>query len=103
MTRLRLSAAARTDLFEIRLNGIEQFGGSAADAYFRRFREVFQLLREHPQAGALQPDLGTGVRCFTHRRHRIFYRLTGSHVKILRILHHARNLSASDLGAGTEH
>jgi toxin ParE1/3/4 len=96
MTRLRLSQSARDDLLEIRLFGVENFG-AAADPYFRRFREVFGLLREHPRAGAVQDDLGRDVRCFTHRRHPIFHRSTTEGVKILRIVHHARDIGSVDL------
>ncbi len=55
---------------------------------------MFALLRTHPLAGALKPDLGKQVRCLTHGSHRIFYRVTRDELLILRIIHHARDAMA---------
>jgi toxin ParE1/3/4 len=91
MAELDLSPAARADLVEIRKFSIEQFGAPVADAYFLGFGEAFALLRSHPLAGQAQPTLGRDIRCFTHRKHRIFYRVEAELVLIVRIIHHARN------------
>ena len=97
MANLRLTAAARTDLVEIRRYSIAEFGGSVADAYFRGFKEAFALLRERPFAGAQRPDLPAGVRCLLHRRHKILYQVNGDRVLIVRVIHHARNAKALPL------
>lgn len=47
------------------------------------------MLREHPLAGAATPEYGRGYRCLVYRRHRIFYRVEGDAVLIVRVLHHA--------------
>ncbi|MDQ4420721.1 type II toxin-antitoxin system RelE/ParE family toxin [Sphingobium sp. DEHP117] len=86
-----MARAAQADLAEIDNYSAEQFGDDAADDYNQGFWELFALLRTHPFAGPLTPDLGKQVRCLTHRRHRIFYRVTREQVLILRIIHHARN------------
>lgn len=91
MARLRLSTAARADLIEIRKYSLFEFGHGVADSYFRGLNTVFALLRERPFAGASRSDLGDGLRCFTHRRHRIFYRIESDLVLIVRIVHHAQS------------
>lgn len=88
---VELSPAARADLAEIDDYSADQFGQDVADAYLRGFNEVFALLREHPRAGSAKPELGQGTRCFVHRRHRIFYRVAGDVVTVIRIIHHARD------------
>jgi toxin ParE1/3/4 len=70
------------------------FGEAVADAYSRGFVEVFELLQERPLAGAVQSDLGMGLRGFVHRRHRIYYRVDGEMVLIVRILHQSQNAHA---------
>lgn len=85
------SLAARADLLEIREYSIEQFGGDVADNYFLGFDEAFDLLADHPLIGAARPELGKGIRCLVHQRHRIFYYLEGDVVLIVRIVHHARD------------
>ncbi len=91
MTKLRLSQAARADLIDIRGYSVMEFGVEVADIYFNGFNQAFSLLRERPFIGASQPDLGRDVRCLTHRRHRIFYRVRDDAILILRVLHHTRH------------
>lgn len=89
MARVFPTPAARADLLTIREYSIEQFGGMVADNYFLGFDDAFDLLADHPQAGAARPELGKGIRCLVHRRHRIFYCVEGDVVLIVRIVHHA--------------
>jgi toxin ParE1/3/4 len=86
-----VSPAARADLQEIRDYSLGQFSTEIADAYFLGFDDAFDLLARHPQAGPEKSDLGRGIRCLVHRRHRIFYRCEPNRVIIVRIIHHARN------------
>ena len=94
MIEVELTSAARADLQEIRKFSIDQFDANTADAYFLGFGAAFDLLREHPLAGALKPELGKGIRCLVQRRHRIFYRTDKGKVLIIRIVHHARDSEA---------
>jgi toxin ParE1/3/4 len=91
VARLRFLATAKADLISIRLYSNREFGDDVADAYFRGFNKVFLLLREHPNAGAAKPELGKGIRCLVHRRHRIFYNVNDDLVLIRRIIHHAQS------------
>lgn len=92
MTSLRLSAAARRDLEEIQTNGLRDFGPAATRAHLAGFERIFALLREHPLAGPEHSEFGSGIRTFSHRPHRILYRVQGDGVLIARILHFARNV-----------
>jgi toxin ParE1/3/4 len=87
-----ISPQARADLVDIRLWSIEQFGGDVADKYFLGFDHAFDLLVDHPQVGPSRPELGTNIRCLTHRQHRIFYSFDGQLVLIIRIVHHAMDV-----------
>ena len=53
--------------------------------------ETFDRLLATPLIGAVQGDLPAGVRAFSYRSHRIYYRIIDDDVLILRILHHARS------------
>jgi toxin ParE1/3/4 len=91
VTEVWLSPAARADLVAIREYSIDQFDADTADAYFLGFEAAFDLLREHPLAGPAKPELGKGIRCMVHRRHRIFYHVKSDLVLIVRIVHHAQD------------
>lgn len=97
MAEVRLSAAARADLVEIRRHSLAHFGGAAADRYFRGFKRVFNLLADRPLVGVGHPEFGPAVRRFSHESHRIFYRVDGETVRVMRILHHARRVDATTL------
>ena len=91
MADIELSPLARADLAEIDEYGADQFVQDASDRYLRGFNEAFALLARHPFSGAARAELGDGIRCLVHRKHRIFYRLEQNGVTIVRIIHHARN------------
>lgn len=91
MARVIPSPSAKADLEEIRDYSIEQYDAAVADAYFLGFDAAFDLLAEQPFAGSEKPELGSAIRCITHRKHRIFYTVTGDVVLIIRIIHHARD------------
>ncbi len=97
MAEVRLSAAARADLVDIRRYSLAQFGGPAADRYFLGFKRLFALLADRPSIGAVEPEFGPAVRRLTQGSHRIFYRLDGDMVRVMRILHHARRVDPETL------
>ncbi len=97
MANVRLTTTAKWDLAEIDAYGALTFGVEVAGDYARGFREVFDLLRRHPLAGAARSELGKGVRSILHRRHRIFYIVTGDQVQILRVFHYSRDVQSSYL------
>ena len=89
MARVFPTEAARADLVAIREYSIERFGSDVADDYFLGFDEAFDLLSRHPLAGPAMPEFGDGIRCLTHRRHRLFYKVDADIVLIVRVLHAA--------------
>lgn len=92
MAEFRLSANARRDLQQIRDGGVQEHGLAASDKLFNGFERVFQLLREHPEAGQERPEFDLGVRVLSHRPFRIFYRVQGDAVVVQRVMHQARDV-----------
>lgn len=91
MARIFPTSAARADLVAIREYSIDQFGWEVADEYLLGFDAAFDLLAEHPFAGPARSELGEGIRCLIHQRHRIFYQVNDDLVVIVRVVHHAMN------------
>lgn len=97
MTKVKFSPTARADLKEIGRFSKREFGVNAASKYLLGFDEAFDLLRSHPEAGPVRETYGTGIRCLMHRRHRILYRLESGDVRVVAIVHHARDVQAGHL------
>lgn len=87
-----LSRAAHRDLVEIIEYGEAEFGAAAADAYHTEIEERFDRLVDHSLIGEAKDSWGEGVRQLPCNRHRIIYRVLGDTVRIIRILHHSRDV-----------
>ena len=91
--RLKLLARAREDMIHLRRYSRREFGAAAADRLVDDIEHAFLLLREHPFAGAEFSATVCGIRLFPARGHRIFYRVVEGVIEIVRVLHHARDVS----------
>ena len=91
MARLRIAPAAQQDICDVRAYSKAAFGPRVARDYVEGLRQAFSLLRERPLAGASEEDLGSSIRGFSYRSHRIYYRLDPRSILIVRILHHAQD------------
>jgi len=96
---LAFSNAAEADLVGIDAYSFAQFGEDAAYHYMHGFDEAFAHLQDYPQSGREMTELGAGIRCLTHRRHRIFYTYAEERVLIVRIVHHAMDARIALKGA----
>ncbi len=91
MLRLEVSARARQDLAEIRDYSRSEFGHATGDTYLLGFDKHFERLMDFPELGVAVPDDTHGRRMFRYRSHFVFYRVDGQNLKIVRILHIARD------------
>jgi toxin ParE1/3/4 len=85
--RLELSEAADADLVEILRYGVEVFGEESGEAYVHGFGRSFDLIRQHPFAGAIHAELRPPIRSLSYGSHRIFYDVREDDVVVRRILH----------------
>ena len=90
--QLEISRIADADLCDILEYGTKLYGLAAADAYYDGILATFDLLCAHPEAGQIDEDTALGLRRWSHRQHRIFYRNDGDKVLIVRIFHHSVDL-----------
>jgi toxin ParE1/3/4 len=84
-----LSQAADADLANILSYSIELFGREVAEDYLRSFERSFDLLRDHPAAGAIHPDITPPIHSIPHRSHRIYYDIIEDRLVVQRVLHKA--------------
>ena len=78
-------------------NGIRR-----ADAVLSRLREACAVLAGNPMIGRERPDVRVGVRSFPVAPHVILYRPTDRGVRVLRVVHGARDLPRALREGATE-
>ena len=66
----------------------------AADRLIRQISGAFDILAKNPELGIRQDEIRLGLRCKPVRRHYlIFYEVAGNALRILRVVHGARELN----------
>jgi toxin ParE1/3/4 len=91
----RVARRAQADLEGIGEYIISEGGNlETAERFIRSIATRFGFLAENPHAGRARDDLGPGRRSFPADRYLIVYRLRGSDVLILRVVHGSRDLPA---------
>ena len=85
--------AAKADLAKIHAWVAERAGTETAFAYITRIRDACRSLCDFPSRGASREDLAPGLRTIVfERRAVIVYLVEPDKVRIVRILHHGRDL-----------
>lgn len=90
---IRHTERARRDLRDI-WHYIERSDASAADRQLRRIASKILQISQVPGMGRLRPELSESLRSFTEGRYIIFYELEESVLRIVRVMHTARDISA---------
>jgi toxin ParE1/3/4 len=87
-----LKPSAKRDIYKIWYE-MSQQGMAAADRFVDRIDRRVLSLAEFPDRGAPRYELSKGLRMLVEGKYLVFYRLIGSRVEILRVVHGARDLS----------
>lgn len=94
MARLVYSRQAASDIDEITAFSVKEFGVEVAGDYINGLELACELSREFPEMAAIYPRVRPEMRCLIYRSHRIFYRADDDEVLVVRVLHHAQDVSA---------
>ena len=87
MGSYRLSKRADTDLIEVFVFGIEQFGLSQAETYQNQLAHCFERLADNPRLGRKADTIGEGVRRHESGSHVVLYEEEQGGVLILALVH----------------
>lgn len=92
MNRLRVSSLADRDLDDTWYEIAKRSGSiDIASTVVDSITGVFPLFANNPEAGRLRDDLELGVRSFPVENYVIYYRQSGMHLVISRVIHGMRD------------
>ena len=92
MARLVVSPAAKQDLVEAFLY-IAQDNLDAAGRVHAQLEQAFRTILRQPGIGRERNEFGDGIRTLTVGRYVIYYRQATEQLRILRVIHGARDQS----------
>lgn len=92
----RLTLRALKDLHAIAAYTRRQWGEEQSARYLRELDRRFSWIADNPAAGRSRQDVACGARSIRHRSHIVFYRVAGTDIDILAIIHGARDIDALD-------
>jgi len=87
MEKVNLHPKARSDLEDIWLYGLNEWGVNQADSYLHDLNKTFLLIAGNPFIARENTEFNPPIRIHPHRSHKIVYRIEGEHVSVVRILH----------------
>lgn len=91
MGNSELSPEAQSDLIEI-WSYIAQYNEEAADNLIDKIYQKTQVLADSPYIGVARPELAPELRSFVVEKYVLFYQPISDGVKIVRVLHGARDI-----------
>ena len=89
--RLVVSDDARADLIETYRFGIERWGRTASGAYISLIRTQMKSLARGEKSGVTADDADLGLRRLVVRSHVIWFRVEGTDLRVVRVLHQSRD------------
>ncbi|APX16087.1 hypothetical protein BWR17_09730 [Phaeobacter inhibens] len=92
--KLNLSAKAESDLEEIWLYGVQQWGRDQADRYLDALQEIFTTLTSLPELAPEYKELSPAVRMHQTGQHVVIYQEQDNKLLIVRVLGARQNWRA---------
>ena len=92
MSDYLLSPEAISDLQDIYLFTVDEWGEAQAEKYLNEIYVVFERLVQNAGIGRLRAELGEELRSIPTGAHVIFFHPLQSDVAIVRVLHGARDV-----------
>lgn len=92
MADLVFSPEASSDLAGIYAVSAVDFGEDTAKKYLAGIQNAVGRLAQFPESCTFYPGLQPPVRYLAYKRHRIIYDYDGEIVRVIRIIHQARDV-----------
>ena len=93
--KVRLTAAARADVRDIRRYTARQWGARQRDVYHAQLYEGLERLSQFPELGQERNDLAAGCRALRVAQHVVYYRVTETEIIVSRVLHMSQDATTT--------
>lgn len=93
MTYTLVTAAEAVADYEDIQRHISEDCPERARRFVEELRSHARLIATHPLSYRVRPDFGRDMRAVTFRGYLLFYRVVGNDMRLLRVMHGARDLS----------
>ena len=87
MREIVIRPRAREDLIGIWRYSFDEWGEAQADKYLEELEAGIKQLQQHPHLGKDRDDVRAGYRSLRVNQHIVYYVLTSSSIRIVRVLH----------------
>lgn len=87
MKKLHKNVKAETDLKKVWLYSFKEHGEKQADKYYDELIIGMETIRDNPDIGVSCDYIRLGYRQYQVNKHFIFYRVSNTHIHIIRVLH----------------
>ena len=88
----RVTPTAKTHLNDIAEYTLQEFGSEQMEVYLRALFSRFEWLSENPRLGKARNEIFGNLRSYREGAHVIFYRISGTFIDIVAILHRSRDV-----------
>lgn len=85
--RIALAPAATKDMRQALRATLQLWGRDQRVIYEKRLRETINSLLDFPERGVLMNEAGVDIRAVPCGQHKIYYRIDGNVVRVIRVLH----------------
>ncbi len=92
MKTYELSLAADSDLNSIFEYTLKKHSSRQAETYLKLLEEVFERIVLNPEIGKDRAEIKKDLKSISIESHIIFYRILSDKIRIVRVLHHSRDL-----------
>lgn len=87
MSGYELSPRAKADVEEIWDYTEERWGTDRAERYIKELQQAIETVAHDPGRARSCDDIRPGYRRFSAGSHVIFFRVSGDHIEVVRVLH----------------
>ncbi len=94
MKTCELSLAADSDLTSIFEYTLQEHSIDQAESYLNSLEDVFNKIVQNPNIGKSRNEIKFGLKSISAEYHIIFYRVFEDRIRIVRALHHSRDLKS---------